>query len=1126
MNRQSWYLIAMLLITFACIPRLSGRMSVAKGQSPSNSTQMTNYTLTVEVFEWLGEAPVANLSFALTMNGTQITGITNSTGMFRYDWVGQRAQNVYATVTELMLEANYTAIRICNAVMDTAAVNPQDRSVSYSGHYSGNSTFYDNILVNLWTSVTQNRTFITCQMYVERGRGVKVSDYDPATQGKIQLVVNPGLPIYDVEPTAYEDWYFVPVGYPLTVVDVPDFTGASKYSTLAVTIGGNTSVINWTHHATVEFYTKRLNAIEQRLVWYDSQGFPLEDERRDYLQTVAIYTQASDLIGRGNYSTGMDYLSQAQERSSYVSTELDNVDNYVKMTVLLVTLFSYGFARLMPTLFMNDERKRLIASVAIYFGLIAVFTLTQPHIKVALAMAMGALTGYTGSVVNMDLIMTLTAAFLWSTFVFLLMFAISSLRTLSFAGFIMDVAMRNMKARRNRTLLTMATVALIVGSSVAFVNIASSRGIVQTGSWQGTAQKSLIIEPQSADFPAIETYQVLWLKDQTWAKEVSYEMPFSGDLLLGRMSFTVSVEILRGQISVAQAFSGKTIDMAFYQEHYNLSQYLIGSLPMANERGILLPSTMVNVAVGQAVELKLHLFSTLSNRPVEITVSLGTFVVKGLFEPTALSKLTRLDGQPLLGDVNELVLAPNGILPANLSQIREVTVVTTDDADVQGLAKELAFMFSLAATANSNGQAARYQEVFTFTVAGGWAQLIPLVIAGLLTYNIVGATVLERKRDISTMAVLGASPTNVTQIFIAEVVVLGFISTLIGFFGSYFLNSLVSAGAVLLNLLGVKVASGGLAAGQWSLSAIIVALFSGVVVTALAGLIPTLRVQNISLMERSKRRVIPLEASRMGLLNEYVLPLRVPSLDGELLFSFLKEVFGERMRDIEAKYDLYQDGTFQVGFRVKGWASNDVSAFVDMTIRVERRAESLYMVLVFPDVLRDSKPFQEFLYKLERNLISYTTWREARVRIKIVRGAVTAPTVRTLEDIIGDLRALQGQIDEVGGKLEKLEAMRTKITATVYTEFENRYKGDMAKLIKRLRPLGMELEPYRDNLRKEIRDLSTKSEKLQASYNLGEIPKEEYESQIEPIESRLKVLRANSDRIEELYKQLRTRVTP
>jgi uncharacterized protein YcfL len=56
----------------------------------------------------------------------------------------------------------------------------------------------------------------------------------------------------------------------------------------------------------VEFYTKKLNAIQQRLVWYDSQGFPLEDERRDYLQTVAIYAQASDLIGRGNYSTGME----------------------------------------------------------------------------------------------------------------------------------------------------------------------------------------------------------------------------------------------------------------------------------------------------------------------------------------------------------------------------------------------------------------------------------------------------------------------------------------------------------------------------------------------------------------------------------------------------------------------------------------------------------------------------------------------------------------------------------------------------------------------------------------------------------------------------------------------------
>jgi len=1122
-HTKSLALTAMLLFTFMSIPSALRDLPVARGQPTSSETRMTNYTLTVEVLDWLGETPIANLSFALTMNETQITGVTNSTGMFSYDWVGQRAQNVYAIARGLLLESNYTVIRICNTIIDTASISPVDRSVNYAGSYSSNRTFYDGLLAGLWTSVTKNRTFITCQMYVERGRAVRISDYDPA-QGKLQLFINPGLPIPDATQTDYEDWYFVPIGYPINIMDVPDFTGASKYSPLTVTIGINTTVINWTLHATIEYYTKKLSAIEQRLIWYDSQGFTLEDVRRDYLQTTAVYNQASDLIGRGNYSLGLNYLKQAQDRSTYVGTELDNVDNYVKMTVLLVTLFSYGFARLMPTLFISDDKKRLIASIAIYFGLFAVFTLTQPHIKVALAMAIGYLTGYAGSAVHMDLIMTLMASFIWSTFLFLLLFAVSSLRTLSFAGFIMDVAMRNMKARRNRTLLTMATVALIVGSSVAFVNISSGRGIVETGRWTGTPQKSMIMEPQGEGFPGIQQYEITWLKDQPWVKDVSYEEPLSGNLLIGRQIFSVSVDILKGPVYVAESLSGKTIDPIFYQKYYNLSGYLIGSMPKGGERGILISSTIPNVGVGDFVELQIHMLYALAQRPVDIRRPIGTFQVKGIFDPEAISKLTRLDGQPLFTDTDKLILAPNGILPTDLSQIREVTVAATGDIDVQQLARQIAFMFSQAAIANSNGQAVRFQEVFTFSIAGGWAQLVPLLIAGLLTYNIVSATVLERKRDISTMAVLGASPTNVTQIFIAEVVVMGFISTLIGFFGSYFLNFFVSMGASLLNLLGIKVASGGLAAGQWSLSAMAVALFSGVIITALAGLIPTLRVQNIGLMERSKRRVIPLEARRIGLLNEYVLPLRVPSLDGELLFNFLKEVFGERLRDIEAKYDLYQDGTFQVGFKVKGWASNDVSATVDMTIRVERRGESLYMTLVFPDVLRDSKPFQEFLYKLERNLISYTTWREARVRIKIVRGAVKTPTIRTLEDIIKDLRILQQQIEEVGGKLDKLESMRTKITATVYTEFDTRYKGDMSKLVKRLRPLGMELEPYRDDLRKEIRDLTTKVEKIQASYNLGETPKEEYESQIGPLESRLKALRGNSDRIEELYKQLKTRV--
>jgi hypothetical protein len=795
------------------------------------------------------------------------------------------------------------------------------------------------------------------------------------------------------------------------------------------------------------------------------------------------------------------------------------------MTALLVTIFSYGFSRLMPTLFMEDEKKRLLASIAIYFALFITFTLTQPHIKVALAMVIGSLTGYADQgPFHMDALLTITSAFVWSTLFYLLIFALSSVRTLSLAGFIMDVAMRNMKARRNRTLLTMATVALIVGSSVAFVNVASGRGIVETGRWAGTSRSCLIIEPRGQGLSRIEQYEVSWLRDQSWVKELGYVEPFSGDLQVGRQVFSTSVEVLRGEISIAEHLGGMTISTAFYQKYYNLSRYVIGSLPAARERGILVSSAIPNVHVGDVVELRLSMVSSSGQRAVEIKRSIGTFVVKGLFDPEQLSRITRLDGKQLFADAGTLILAPNGVLPPDIAQVGQVTAVTTVDADVVRLARELAFMFSQATTANADGQAVRFQEVFTLSIAGGWAQIIPLMIAGLLTYNIVGSTVLERKRDISTMAVIGANPTVVTQIFIAEVVVLGFISTLVGFFGSYFLNFLVMMGASLLGLAGVQISGIGLAAGQWSLSAIIVALFSGVVVTTLAGLIPTLRVQNISLMERTKRRVIPYEARRIGLLNEYVLPLRVPSLDGELLFNFVKEVFQERLRDIEAKYDLYQDGTFLASFKVKGWAPNDVAAVVDINIRVERRGESLFPTLVFPDVLRESKPFQEFLYKLERSLISYTTWREARVRVKIVREAVSAPKIRTLEGIIGDLVVLQQQIDEISGKLEKLESMRAKISTTVYAEFDGRYRGEMNKLIKKLRPLGMELEPYRDSLRKETRELTTRIEKLSASYNLGEIAKEAYEAEFEPLNSRLRNLKGNLDRIEELFRQLKSRV--
>jgi ABC-type antimicrobial peptide transport system permease subunit len=1124
MNRsRTFALVAMFVFASVLVPITSGNVHAVAGQATPGKPIETNYTLVVTIFDWLTETPVGNVSFVLTMNETEIVGTTNSTGSFSYRWVAEKKERVYALARRLILDSNYTAIRICSTMIDTSIRSEGTQRLYYVAYYSRNQTFYEDIFASLWSSVAENKTTIICQIWVEKGKAVKISNYDPE-QGKIQLYVNPGLPVPEAEATDYEDWFFVPIEYPITIVDMPDFLGATRYTPLITKISKNSTVINWLHHAANEFYRKKTKAIEQRLIWYDYQGFPLENERRDYLQTLAMFEQASNLIGRGNYSIGLDYFNQAQERAKFVVSELDTVDNYISMTALLVTLFSYGFSRLVPTLFIENEKKRLLMSIAIYFSLLVVFTATQPHIKVALAMIMRSLTGYTDqSPIHMDPVMTLTAAFVLSTFMFFPMFLLSMLRILSFAGFIMDVAMRNMKARRNRTLLTIATVALIVGSSVAFVNVTSGRGVIESGRWAGTPVNCLIVQSMVEYFPKIEQYEISWLKDQSWAKDVGYEEPFSGNIKVGKQVYTTSVAILKGQVEVASSLSGKTFDPTFYQKYYNISRYVVGSLPGKGERGILLSSSIPNVFVGDFVELRLHMISTTAQRADIQERSIGTFVVKGLFDPDGMSKITRLDGQPLFQDASKLILAPNGVLPSDIAQVMEVTVVTTPEADTKSLARDMAFMFSHVVIANSNGEASRFQETFTFSVAGGAVQFIPILIAVLLTYNIVSSTVLERKRDISTMAVLGANPTNVTQIFIAEVTVLGFISTLIGFFGSYFLNYLVAIGASLLSFLGIGVSGGALSAGRWSLSAIVVALFSGVVVTILAGLIPVMRVQNISLMARAKRRVIPLEARRVGLLNEYELPLRVPSLDGEMLFNFLKEVFEKRMRDIEAKYDLYQDGTFQAAFSVKGWAP-DVAAAAQCTIKVERRGESLYLILVFPDVLRDSKPFQEFLYKLERNLMSYTTWREAKVKIKIVREAVSAPKVRTLENIIDDLKVLQQQIDEISGKLEKLESMRAKISTTVYTEFDNRYKGEMSKLIKRLRPLGMELEPYRESLRKEIRELTTKVEKLSASYNLGEISKEEYDEQVIPLESRLKELRSSSDRIEELFRQLKARV--
>jgi len=192
---------------------------------------------------------------------------------------------------------------------------------------------------------------------------------------------------------------------------------------------------------------------------------------------------------------------------------------------------------------------------------------------------------------------------------------------------------------------------------------------------------------------------------------------------------------------------------------------------------------------------------------------------------------------------------------------------------------EAVFTYRFDISAGSSASSV-YAALPMTVVAGNWgAQLILMVIGGLIVMNVVINSVVERRKEATTFSSLGASPSFVTNLFIAEGVTLGALGGAIGY----------AIGYAAATWLGVS--STAIKAELYTLTPLILVLAISILTASLGSILPARSaiLQIVPSREILKKEVgeIRFDPSGNALIN---LPIRIRSWQWKRFSEFLKNL--------------------------------------------------------------------------------------------------------------------------------------------------------------------------------------------------------------------------------------------
>ena len=1093
-----------LTILIALTLTLPTQLHQAEGQIPAG---MVDLYAIIYLRDYRTDMPIVNVSALATIWSGWKTArigpsISNETGAIQASLgrVADVARPPTPQLQELTLLANYTLIKVCDRFIEEE---------SFEGSYAKGISSYRRMKVNLYLRREGGRVYIECFLWMLEGMLVKVSDRDPFT-GKLQpLRMAPALKAvvkeeYDGIKLEYESLYFFPLNYPVTIIH-------QFYPPLVATVSNETVLINWMYHAAKARVETMTHPLDSELSWLKSLGFPMESEMEDYRAAKRSFGQSLSLFENTNYTAAIGAINLAASKLRELGKTLSYIRIYAAAGSLGIYLLVFCLASLLPAMLFEGRKPRIIFKIIILVSLLTLFSLTQPSMKLTSAMVVEAITKT--SLPSIDLTEVLWVCFLLGASLYFIMAALSMRRSL-LTELSLDMAMRDLKRRKFRTLATLITLTTVVASAIMFINITVGFTL-RSESWRGGALNGIIIKVDISLNP-LTKYDVSWIRGQPWCDDVGYfEEILRMEQLEEKEISRIGVIIFKDRVLQAKIVG---IDPAFMEKIFKLREYIRGGYLKEGEEAVIISSSFTHISMNDDVTLAIEKTESILGSPAPTVYEvIGRFKVKGKIEVEKLPELKGIDGRAIFEDMERLVLVPVNTVAKPYMRIAGASIIVKRGYDPLSLAEDLVSMFGATAIANANGVATKLERVFEVAVAGFGPQIIPIIIAALLTYVTIDSIYEERKAELKTLATLGLDPTSTFQIIIVESLVLGLLATVLGFFGSNIVAITIPYIASFLKSLGFPTPEVPAMPVRWPTSALFAAFLTGVVTSFLGGYLPSIKTQRLSLLGGVKRRHLLSELTTRREKTSFPLPIKAPLFDGELLYEYTVENLGRFKPGVidlhSIKGEKFRDGTFIVSFSAIG---SGATVFIPFKLKGEKVEDSLTPVVEFPTEYKSYKNLEDILRRLEEHAIAYPSWRDKRLKLKIIR---TAPEVReeTPEEVLAEARKLMSEAKIVDSRLKELEAMRLRLSEEIYSEFKEKYIKRSKSLYNQLRPLVTKLEPYYKQIQQEMGAIALEMERVNTAHTLGEMGDEEYAKTYGPLERKLVAFREKVKELEELF---------
>jgi len=994
--------------------------------------------------------------------------------------------------------ANYTGFSLPQPSVPVRVADTLIEEVDYRATFQprANITVFSDLRVPLQVVREANTSVVRCAIWLAPAKPVNVSALDPVTRRPVRLTVKPGVAL---APRGYLVSFLVPINYPVLVTADTTLAEARR---LRFWVSNDTRLIPWSYYAADAFLSSQLSVIDDSLRQLESIGYPTEELRRDASMLKAIAQQALFFFERGNYTSAVGALLSLVSGTNALKSRVDGLFSYSQFAALGIILLTLAFSHTFSMLLFERGRALYASRLALLVALLLAATLTSPTMRLAAAGLLGAL-GVPLAALDLP---TLAAGVLTMGFLAYALLMLVSLAAGPVRGFWLYLAIRYMKSKRLRTVLVLVTMTLVVASALAVSGVSlGASTAVRTST--GTGFYGLDLEVNTIRRPyGLNATEIEWIKTLLNASDV------------GRMATVPPTYIgvlVSGRDTQAMIFAQLiALDMRFAARYFNLTAAVYeGRLPRDGAVEVLLPKGFAEIMrVGDSVWL-FFAQPGMQGPPAPAGPVWDTPVkIAGFFDPLVLNSTLDPELRPLFGDlsrVNFLVIVPCNPFASRLA-VSRIWFITANTTAVRQVA-ELVFS-SLPVTVHvlQGKRVTTYESTFQFSFRGAEA-IVLLLIAALMNSVVMLGHVEDRRRDVFTMATLGADPKSLFNAMLVEAAILGVVASYLGWLAAPLINAALSAlsawwGGTALEVSPLPVESMFYAAGI------------GLAVSVLSAYVPSRRASGLSRMGREERKVIsPSELKLVGGMAIYELPIRVSVFESEALYRYLKEILPKK--DILGE-EVYLDGTFAISFAIL--PPHMRGALVTCRLRTVKRGDSLALLLEVPEEYKSYMYLSDVVYALETKLLDYSKWRDSQFRYQILRYAPRRETL-TLDALLERCKDTMAKAREMELKLRRLDEMKATISTSLYTEYERRYRRQLNSLIRELLTLSLRLEPFVGQLREEIRKLEAELEKHKVAYELGELSEAEFKAAAEPLEKQLDEYRSRLKMIEEVSQFLASR---